>query len=156
MKIKDLHTTADFKRMAADKTSHTNTTARDIRSGVNKFGAQRVTNNNGTFDSKHESRVVDELLRLQQGGYIRDVETDRQSMRYEIKVNDYWICHYTADAKFTASREIEIQTHDGPRTLTPGQTYLVDAKSIVTRKKRDYKLVKSLMRAVHGIKLIEL
>lgn len=156
MRIKDLHTSADFKRMVAEKNGSKSTPSGAGAEQSNKFHAVKVSNADGQFDSKHESRMAAELLRLQAGGYIRDVETDKRAFRYELKVNGIWIASYTADASFICAQPIELNTHDGVRRLVPGEKYICDGKSTPTRKKRDYILVKNLMFALHGIKILEL
>lgn len=156
MKIRDLQTTADFKRMVAEKNGGKSTPTNAGAQQSNKYAAIKVSNADGQFDSKHESRMAAELLRLQAGGYIKDVETDKRKFRFALTVNDTWIAQYTADASFVAVKEIELNTHDGVRRLVPGERYICDGKSQPTRKKRDYLLVKNLMFAIHGIKILEL
>lgn len=125
-------------------------------SDANKFHAIKVSNADGQFDSKHESRMAAELLRLQAGGYIKDVRLDKRQLNYELRVNDVVVGRYTADASFVCVSAVPMTTAEGTVELKPGEFYLMDAKSPPTKKKPDYVLRKNLIFALYGWKILEL
>lgn len=85
------------------------------------------------FDSKREAARWSELKLLEKAGKIEDLQ--RQA-RYELRVNGALICHYNADFIY----------------IENGQRIVEDAKGVRTR---EYKLKKKLMKAVHGIDIVE-
>lgn len=71
----------------------------------------------------------------------------------KISMGDYVGC--IADARFKVLREFEIPTLAGPKVLLEGREYVIDAKSKPVRAKTDYRMKKTLMRALHNIEIIE-
>lgn len=125
-------------------------------SAGNKFNAQKVVNNNGKFDSKHEASWAGRLLLLQDQGYIKNLKLDKRELKFSFDVNGVRVGEYTADARFDVLRSLEIPTVGGRITLRSGKHYVADAKSPATRKIRDYPMRRNLMFALHKIEILEL
>lgn len=98
----------------------------------NKFGAVKVSLDGHTFDSRAEAAVYCELKLLQRGGHLTDLTVHP---KYELVVEGVKIASYTADFSFREE----------------GRTRVIDVKGKPTAARRDFKLVRSLMKAVHGI-----
>ncbi len=110
-----------------------------------KFGAKKVEYDGYKFDSKREHARYCDLKVLLKSGDIADLKVHP---KFEIVVNGQKICSYTADFSY-----FEILT---PFNGGLCSEYIVeDVKSPPTRKKRDYRLTKKLMKAVHGIEIRE-
>jgi hypothetical protein len=122
----------------------------------NKYGAEKVVNENGKFDSVHEAGWIETLLELERRGFIKELRTDKRELKYSFDVNGVRVGEYTADARFDVVRDCEINTVEGRTILRAGKNYVCDAKSKQTRKIRDYPLRRNLMYAVHRIKILEL
>lgn len=150
MRFKGEMSSSQFLELARGKANDAKPRANG-GSGGNKFNAERV----GDFDSKYEKSWIHKLMDLQTAGYIENLRFDKRELRYELKWNGVWICSYTADAAFDVLKDFEIPTFDGTKTLSAGEFHLLDAKSVITRKKRDYILVKNMMLAAHRIKILE-
>jgi hypothetical protein len=113
----------------------------------NKFNAKKVKDDGYTFDSKAEHRRYCVLKLRQKAGEIACLEVHP---RFKIKVNDVLICQYTADTRYL---EFRPDPNNPERQVT--HEVVEDVKSEPTRKKRDYRLTKKLMKAVHGIEIRE-
>lgn len=121
----------------------------------NKFGAKKVKNEQGDFDSKHEARWAGELLILEQAGYISGLKVDKRELMFALDVNGVRICQYEADATFLVERDFPLSTLDGSKMIRAGETHILDAKSSPTRKRVAYVLKRNLMWAIHKIKILE-
>lgn len=124
--------------------------------GGNKFGAQKVVNTDGRFDSGHEAAWAGKLILLRDTGVIKNLKLDKRQLKFSFDIGGVRVGDYTADARFDAVQEFVIPTLNGPKLLTPGEHYVCDAKSPPTRKKADYRLRANLMLAVHQIEILEL
>lgn len=99
----------------------------------NKFGAVRVENVHGKFDSRKEAGRYAQLVEMEQRGVISDLQ---KHPRFELKAwsptGPVTIGHYTADAQYR-----------------PGDERMVveDTKSKITKTKADYRLRKKLFEA---------
>jgi hypothetical protein len=102
---------------------------------VNKYRAKRTVVDGLTFDSRKEARRYGELKLLLQGRKITDLQLHP---RFELRVNGHLIGHYTADFEYFAD----------------GKQVVEDVKSRATRT-RDYVLRRKLMKALHGIEVME-
>ena len=101
----------------------------------NKFNAQRVTRHGITFHSGLEADRYDELLLLQQANLISQL---RRQVRYKLNVNGVYITSYIADfIYFDKTLEIEI------------------VEDVKGKRTHDYIIKRNLMRAIHGIKILE-
>ncbi len=113
----------------------------------NKFNAKKVIVDGVTFDSRREyKRYCENVLRLKDGE-IADLKVHPV---FQIRINGQKICQYTADSsymEFIPSMNAAGQAHT--------RFIVEDVKSPPTRKKRDYRLVMKLMKAVHGIQIRE-
>jgi hypothetical protein len=95
----------------------------------NKFGAIKTVVDNIVFDSKREAAVYGEL-RYEFGACDITVHP-----KYDLIVNGQKIATYKPD----------FVVRDGP------DIRVIDVKSKPTAKKRDFVLVRKLMKAIHGI-----
>lgn len=106
------------------------------RPKANKYGAQKVTDDGYTFDSKAEWMRYRQLKLMVAAGQI-----------HSLKVHPFWIiehngiriCRYTADFEY----------------FKDGFPVVEDVKSRPTREKLDYVRVKKMMKAFHGIDIQE-
>lgn len=89
----------------------------------------------GEFDSKKEARRAGELKLLQRAGHIIDLVIHP---RYRIDIAGFHVCDYEADFQY--------------RNWKNGQLVVEDCKGVQTAV---YKIKKKLMRAVHGIEILE-
>ena len=85
------------------------------------------------FASKREAKRYQDLKHLQNAGMIKYLECQP---RFNLEVNGLKICDYIADFIYQCQ----------------GQTVVEDSKGFRTPL---YKLKKKLMRAVHGIEIVE-
>ena len=100
-----------------------------------KYRNVRTPNGDGTFsDSKKEARIDGEYQILLRCGQLRSVERKK---RFPIVIAGIKICDYECDWVITD---------------TAGNVSVVDAKGLKTRV---YRLKKKLMKAIHGIDIIE-
>jgi len=109
----------------------------------NKYGAKKVKLDGYTFDSKREAEVYHGLKYRQLAGDI--VRLDVQP-KFDLVVNGVKIATYTADFAYT--EQIKRAAHEN---IYLG--HIVDVKSPPTAKKRDFVLIKKLMKACHGIEV---
>jgi hypothetical protein len=102
-----------------------------------KFGAIPTTNAQGEkFRSQLESTYYDRMKLLKQAGEVLDFQRE---VRFELIVNDIFICAYICDYIVT---------------WKDGRVEHIDCKSAATMT-QVYKLKKQLMLACHGITLVE-
>lgn len=108
----------------------------------NKYGAKKTEYNGHMFDSKHEARVAEDIdfMMKDKGDSNPIVAVEYHPPKYDMIVNGIKITHYTADFKVTRK---------------DGSVEIWDAKSDPTRKKSDYVMRKKLLKALHGIDIIE-
>ena len=99
-----------------------------------KYRNKKTTVGDRVFDSKLEAGRFVSLKRLQESNLISGLQCQ---VSFSIEVNGLLVCKYVADFVY-----LDI---DGRRVVE-------DAKGVRTR---DYILKKKLMKAVHGIEIIE-
>lgn len=99
-----------------------------------------------TFASKREAERAVELALMEKAGKIRDLEFQ---VRYRILVNGVKICDYVADFRYWEGRIVEIEGTEGLQGLSQ---VVEDSKGYRTK---EYKLKRKLMKAVHGIEVLE-
>jgi hypothetical protein len=107
---------------------------------------KKKTVNGFEFDSIKEANRHADLVLMQQAGNIRKLERQKE---FELTVNGHLICSYVAD--FCYEQQI-------PAPKVAGvywEPIVEDVKSKPTRKKRDYRIKKKLMLAVHSITIQE-
>ena len=104
---------------------------------ANKYRAVKVQDDGKTFDSKREHRRYCELKNLEFGGEIERLEVHP---RYDLTVLGMKIGVYTADFRYLDRRS--------------GETIVEDVKAPPSRTEA-YQLRKKLMKAVHGIEIVE-
>ena len=100
-----------------------------------KFGSVPTEMGGRLFASKREAFAYLSLLARQQAGEIRDLECQP---KYQLKVGEVLICTYTADFVY-----VEVAS---------GQKVVTDAKGYRTR---EYQMKRKLMKALHGIDVVE-
>jgi hypothetical protein len=103
-----------------------------------KYRNVRTTIDGIVFDSKREAERYNTLRLLTLAGKIRDLQTKVPACKFPLHVNNHLICHYVADFLYY---DVETQ-----------QRVVEDTKGFRTR---DYKLKKKLMKAIHGIDILE-
>lgn len=103
----------------------------------NKFGAIKTTVDGVTLDSKREARRWQELKLLERAGEITRLE---RQVKFPLTVEGQLIANYTCDFQYY--------------TTSPRARVVEDVKSSETAKKRDFVLVRKLMRAIHGIEIM--
>ena len=102
-----------------------------------KYGAVKVRDEGVTFDSKAEHRRFCELRVMEKAGLISKLEAHP---KFELHANGKHIGFYTADSGYVDQS---------------GSYVVEDVKSPATRKSRDYRLRRQLMRACYGIEIKE-
>lgn len=101
---------------------------------ANKYRAKRVTVDGQTFDSKREATLYHEFKLLQRAGKLTNL---RLHPKYVLTVNGVEITTYKPDFDYVEN----------------GALHVVDVKSEATARRRDFLLVRKLMRACHGIEV---
>lgn len=101
-----------------------------------KFRNRKTTVDGIEFDSAKEARRWGELKLLERAGEIRGLE--RQT-RFALDVNGQPICHYVADFAYRRGEALIVE----------------DVKSPITRTNRAYRIKVKLMRALHGVEIVE-
>lgn len=101
----------------------------------NKFNAIKTTVDGITFDSRREARRWQELKLLERAGEIEHLE---RQVKFPLVVEGQTIANYTADFRYWT-------------TALPKERVVEDVKSAPTAKKRDFVLIRKLMRAIHGV-----
>ncbi len=104
----------------------------------NKFNAIKTTIEGITFDSKREARRWQELKLLERAGEIERLE---RQVPFSLVVEGQKIATYTADFRYWT-------------TALPKERVVEDVKSAPTAKKRDFVLVRKLMRAIHNVEIM--
>lgn len=102
-----------------------------------KYGNEKVEWEGEIYDSKKELARWLELEQLQKDGII--TELFRQ-VTFELDINGKVICRYRADAVYTYQGEMIVE----------------DVKSEITRKHPVYRIKKKMMKAIHGIDILEI
>ena len=93
------------------------------------------------FDSKKEARRWGELKLLEKAGGISKI---KRQPEYHLSVNGVMICKYSADFEYYDHK------------WCPERKLIVeDVKSPATRKNPAYRIKKKLMKAIHGIDIVE-
>jgi hypothetical protein len=105
---------------------------------VTKYGAQKVTIDGMTFDSRAEHKRYEQLRLMALAGAIRNLQVH---MRYPIDVADIRICVYVSDFDY------DVVEGAGLRHVVE------DVKGVRTPA---YKLKRALMKAVYGIEIVEI
>lgn len=100
-----------------------------------KYRNVKTNVDNQTFDSKKEANRYSDLNLLASAGIITDLQCQ---VRFPLNVGDNQICVYTADFVY----------------VQKGVEVVEDVKSPAT-KTRVYLLKKRLMKAIHGIDILE-
>jgi ribosomal protein S8 len=103
---------------------------------MSKYHAQKTTLDGITFDSLMESRRYACLKLLLAAGAIDALEVHP---RYPLVVNDTNIGSYIADFRYRENGKVVVE----------------DTKSDTTRKLPVYRLKRKLMKALHGIDILE-
>lgn len=101
----------------------------------NKYHAIKTAVGDITFDSRREASRYHELLLLQRGGVIRDLE---MQVPYPVVVNGKKICKYIADFRYfdVERNKLRIEDSKGVRTQV-------------------YRIKKKLVEALYSIKIEE-
>lgn len=106
---------------------------------TNKYGAKPTTVDNIRFASQKEARRYSELKLLERAGKIRNLKVQPP---FRLEVGDVLVCRYLADFSYV----------DDERT----PAFVVeDVKSEATRKNRAYRIKVKLLKALHGISVVE-
>jgi len=101
----------------------------------NKFNAIKTTVDGLQFDSRAEARRWQELKLLERAGEIERLE---RQVPFSLVVEGQKIATYTADFRYWT-------------TKSPKERIVEDVKSPPTAKKRDFILIRKLMRAIHRV-----
>lgn len=104
--------------------------------GRNKYGATAVTVDGVRFDSKREAARGAELRLLERAGLISDLE---RQVRFPMVVNGQLVCTYIADFRYRDR----------------GRVVVEDVKSAITRREPTYRIKVKLLKALHGIEILE-
>lgn len=125
------------------------TKAAQTSTGLSKYGNRKtpLTFDGQTwlFDSKREAEAALGLLIRQQAGEVRDLYFQ---VPYRLEVEDVLICRYVADFVY--------DERCPQRDTSMGEAWVAvvaDAKGYRTDM---YRLKKKLMKAIHGIDVVEL
>lgn len=104
----------------------------------NKYGAKRIEVDGYTFASLAEAKRYGELKLMQQAGAITALEPHPP---FDLTVNGIVVGRYTADFRY-----VEVAT---------GETVVEDVKGGRATGTEAYGLRKRLMKAIHGIEIVE-
>ena len=104
----------------------------------NKYGNKVVVVDGERFDSKKEASVYFDRKIMQMAGEIKDLS---RQQKFELNVDGKKVASYIADITYTV--------------VATGVFVVEDVKSSATRKLPTYRLKKKLMKAIHGIDIIE-
>lgn len=102
---------------------------------IPKYRNRKTVVDGVTFDSQKEARRYSELKLLERAGSITSLELQP---RFPIVVNGVKVCKYVADFGYVDQI---------------GSPVIEDVKGVKTPM---YNLKKKLMRAVHGIEIVEI
>lgn len=100
-----------------------------------KYRAVKTKLNGIVFDSKKEAKRYCELRLLEKADEISDLEIH---VVYHLDVHGYHICNYEADFVYRKKDEDKRTVEDVKGFRTP-----------------EYRLKKELMKAIHGIDIVE-
>lgn len=112
---------------------------------MNKYHAKKTEVDGIVFDSKRESERYKELKLLEKVGEIRYLKLQP---KYDLVVNGQKICTYKADFQYEG-KIIESNIIFTPIGWKP---FVEDVKGVKTPV---YRLKKKLMKALHGIDILE-
>lgn len=108
---------------------------------MNKFHAVKTTVDGITFDSKREAKRYCELKLLQTAGEISELNTQpvfRLSVPDATSGGVAEVCKYIGDFRYVKNGQVVVEDVKSKPTMTP-----------------IYRLKKKLMRALHGIEIVE-
>lgn len=113
---------------------------------TNKYKNKKVTHNGITFDSKKECERYKYLLALQYAGAISQLSTQQRfilapSVKLRGAKRAKPAIKYIADFAYVVNKT--------------GEQVVEDVKSKATAKNPVYRIKKHLMKAVHGIDVVE-
>lgn len=108
---------------------------KDIARKPSKYRNKKTEADGLVFDSQKEARRWGDLKTLERAGEIIDL---KRQVKYELEINGHLICSYKADFTYR-------------RTGRP-EVIVEDAKGYRTQI---YGLKKKLMKAIHGIEILE-
>ena len=100
-----------------------------------KYRNKRTETDGIWFDSKKEARRWGELKLMEKAGEILEL---KHHVRFDITVNRTKVCGYEADFVYRKAQGYELVVEDAKGCRT-----------------REYVLKKKLMKAVHGIEILE-
>jgi hypothetical protein len=101
-----------------------------------KYGNRAVVVDGRRFASRREADAYVKLRLMEAVGTIRDLKLQ---VRYNLRVNAVLVCGYVADFVYL--------------DVCSGLQVVADAKGYRTR---EYRIKKKLMKAVHGVDIVEL
>ncbi len=102
----------------------------------NKYRNRKTMRGGILFDSKKEADRFTELQILERGGLISNLELQP---KFAIVINGVKVCDYVGDFQY----------------MRTGEKIIEDVKSEMTRKLPVYRLKFKLMKACHGITILE-
>jgi len=115
----------------------------------NKYNAKKTVIDGIKFDSLKEGDRYMELVMLERGGIIRDLELQP---RYDVVVNGCKICYYKADFRY-------LDNEKGQQIVEDVKAMPKTARAIKKFKQTDawrrYRLKKKLVEALYPIKIVE-
>lgn len=111
----------------------------DKRTGRSKFGNTVTFVHGVRFDSAKEAKRYAELQLLQRAKLISDLE---RQVKYRCEVNGLHICDYICDHRY---RDLQ----------RGGELVVEDVKSEFTADLPMFQLKKKLVKALHGIDIVE-
>ena len=100
---------------------------------MSKYNAKKVVIDGVKFDSQAEGRRYRKLKLLEKAGVIQELELQP---RYDMELNGVKICFYKADFRYIEDGELVVE----------------DVKGMLTDI---YKLKRKMMKAFHGIDILE-
>lgn len=100
-----------------------------------KYGNKPTVVDGLSFQSKVEANRYGELLILQKAGFVAGLKVQP---RFPLIINGVTICTYVADFSYEENNHLVVEDVKSPATKTPV-----------------YKLKKTLMKAIHGIDVVE-
>lgn len=105
---------------------------------MNKYHARKTEIDGLVFDSRAEANRYLQLKLLERAGEITDLELQ---VRYDLRVNEAKVCDYVADFRYRENGRVVVEDVKGYKK---GNAYAV------------FRLKSKLMKAVHGIDVIEI
>lgn len=119
---------------------------------MSKYGAQPVVIDGRRFASKREAARYQELRLLERAGQIVGL---RCQVRYACEVNGQHVCDYVADFVYDEWQETRLRHEPGgdyDGISRRRVTVVEDTKGVRTPV---YRLKKRLLKAIHGIEILE-